>query len=112
MSVYVDDMKAKFGRMIMCHMAADTEQELHAMADKIGVARKWYQGDHYDVCLAMRAKAVEFGAKEITWMQLGCKARAADCRKMVAIMEARGELGKAEEYRRDVERYEARSKRA
>ena len=52
MSVYVDNMRAPYRRMIMCHMIADTEAELHAMADSIGVARKWYQGDHYDICLA------------------------------------------------------------
>lgn len=40
MTVYVDDMKAKVGQMVMCHMVADTEPELHAMADKIGVARE------------------------------------------------------------------------
>jgi hypothetical protein len=72
MAVYVDDMRANFGRMIMCHMIADTEAELHAMADRIGVARKWYQGDHYDIALSKRAKAVEFGAREITWKQCGC----------------------------------------
>lgn len=71
MSVYVDNMRAKFRRMIMCHMIADTEEELHAMAQRIGVARKWYQGDHYDVCLEMRAHAVRLGAKEITKMELG-----------------------------------------
>lgn len=59
MTVYVDDMRANFGRMIMCHMVADDEGELHAMADKIGVARRWYQGDHYDIALVKRAKAVE-----------------------------------------------------
>lgn len=68
--VYVDNYRAKFGRMVMCHMIADSEEELHAMAAKIGVARRWYQGDHYDVCLAMRAKAVVEGAKEITARQL------------------------------------------
>jgi hypothetical protein len=75
-SVYVDDMKAPFGRMIMCHMIADTSEELHAMAASIGVARKWCQypdspREHYDICLAMRAKAVKLGAKEITWGELG-----------------------------------------
>ena len=71
MSVYVDDMRAQFGRMVMCHMIADTETELHAMADKIGVARRWYQRDHYDICLSKRALAVRNGAQEITWRECG-----------------------------------------
>lgn len=71
MTAYVDDMRAKFRRMVMCHMIGDDEAELHAMAARIGVARRWYQGDHYDVCLKMRARAVELGAVEITWRQAG-----------------------------------------
>jgi hypothetical protein len=73
MTVYVDDMRANFGRMVMCHMVADTVEELHAMADQIGVARRWYQGPpvtrnpHYDIALSKRALAVQFGAKEIRW---------------------------------------------
>lgn len=73
MTVYVDDMRAPYGRLIMCHMIADTEAELHAMADKIGVARKWYQGDHYDVCKSMRTKAVKLGAVELSMFDLGRK---------------------------------------
>ena len=42
------------------------KEELHAMAERIGVARKWYQGDHYDICLAKRAKAVAVGAIGLT----------------------------------------------
>lgn len=76
MTVYVDDMfqypMGQFGRMKMSHMIADTEDELHAMASAIGVARKWYQGDHYDIAMSMRAKAVALGAVEITWRQCGC----------------------------------------
>jgi hypothetical protein len=64
-------MRANFGRMIMCHMIADTEAELHAMAARIGVARRWYQGDHYDIALSKRALAVAAGAREITWHQAG-----------------------------------------
>ena len=66
MSVYVDDMRRPYGRLIMCHMVADTEVELHEMAGKIGVARRWHQGDHYDICMAKRSVAVANGAKEIT----------------------------------------------
>lgn len=71
MTVYVDSMRAPFGRMLMCHMIADTEAELHAMADRIGVARRWYQGDHYDIAQSKRRLAVEAGAVEITWKQCG-----------------------------------------
>lgn len=81
MTVYVDDMEAEYFpkhrpsyRYVMCHMIADTEEELHAMADLIGVARKWYQGDHYDVTKTMRAKAIKAGARLITTRQLSCMA--------------------------------------
>lgn len=77
MPVYVDDMRANFGRMIMCHMIADTDDELHAMAAVIGIARKWHQAppkhdSHYDVALSCRAQAVRAGSIEVTWRQLGC----------------------------------------
>jgi hypothetical protein len=69
MTVYVDDMHkypmGQFRRMKMSHMIGDTEEELHAMADKIGIARKWYQADHYDVCISKRELAVKHGAVEI-----------------------------------------------
>jgi hypothetical protein len=72
MTVYVDNMRAKFGRMIMCHMIAETDSELHEMADRIGIARRWHQGDHYDISLNKRALAIEHGAVAITLKQCGC----------------------------------------
>jgi len=89
MTVYVDDMRAKFGRMVMCHMIADTDVELHAMAARIGVARKWHQAppkhdSHYDIALSKRAAAVAAGAVEITWRQTGA---------MVMRRRITGELG-------------------
>ncbi|MEX3967319.1 DUF4031 domain-containing protein [Paraburkholderia sp. EG286B] len=79
MSVYVDDMRAAYGRMVMCHMIADTDEELHAMADRIGVARRWWQAppkhdSHYDIALSKRAIAIAAGAIEITWRQCGAMA--------------------------------------
>lgn len=53
----------------MCHMIADTEAELHAMAANIGIARRHYQENHYDICMAMRKLAVGAGAIEITAKQ-------------------------------------------
>lgn len=81
MSVYVDDMRARYGRMIMCHMVADTRAELDAMADRVGVARRWIQSEgtcqeHYDVSLGARAKAVAAGAVEITMRELAMRCRA------------------------------------
>lgn len=68
MPVYVDAAKHRYGRMLMCHMLADTPEELHAMADRIGVARRWFQVNasfpHYDVCKSKRALAVTAGAIE------------------------------------------------
>lgn len=66
MSVYVDDSLNMFGRMKMCHMIADTLDELHAMADAIGMNRSWFQGEastpHYDVSLSRRELAIKHGA--------------------------------------------------
>lgn len=78
MTVYVDDMcdtaMGQFRRMKMSHMIADTEEELHTMAAAIGVARRWYQGDHYDVCKSKRGAAIMRGARAVTLRQLACMA--------------------------------------
>lgn len=76
MAVYVDQMQAAYGRMLMCHMLADTDDELHQMASKIGVNRKWHQKpgtpqSHYDICKAKRAAAIANGAIEVTRRQVG-----------------------------------------
>lgn len=68
MTVYVDDVRHGFGRMVMCHMWADTLDELLAMADRIGVQRKWLQQPpkaswvHFDVSLAKKRQALAAGA--------------------------------------------------
>ena len=79
MTVYVDDMwktqMGAFGRMKMSHMAADTSDELLAMADTIGVARRWIQnpgesGEHFDIALGKRKLAVAAGAVEISMREM------------------------------------------
>ena len=73
MSTYVDNAFIPFGRMKMCHMIADSEEELHEMADRIGMQRAWFQAGsrpHYDVSKSKRKLAIEYGANEITIREL------------------------------------------
>jgi hypothetical protein len=53
-----------------CHLWADTEAELHAFADKLGLERQWFQGDHYDLTPWRRHRAVTLGAKEVPAREL------------------------------------------
>ena len=73
----------------MCHMLADSLDELHAMADRIGMKRKWFQNKgvpHYDLSKSKRELAVRYGAVE-----LGDRAALGDLIKRwrVAVLEKR-----------------------
>lgn len=53
--VYIDSFNVRYRNMVMCHMIADTHEELISMADKIGVRTGWIQKqgtyrEHFDVC--------------------------------------------------------------
>jgi hypothetical protein len=78
MAVYVDDMRAPVGRLKLCHMVADSEDELLNMAHFIGCKRKWLQHKpitHFDICLSKRRKAVALGAIALTRREMGRKVR-------------------------------------
>lgn len=78
MTVYVDAIvdytiiaKAKGLRWThWCHLTADTREELHAFAARLGLRRSWFQNAgnyrwHYDVVPTKRAQALRLGAVEI-----------------------------------------------
>lgn len=84
MSVYVDifsPRRAKHIRCIFCaHMIADTEKELDVMAIRIGLKLRWKQRSrsgiiHYDLSPNMRKKAIQYGAEELTTLEMGGKVR-------------------------------------
>lgn len=95
MTVYVDDMDHPFKGMLMSHMIADTDEELHVMADKIGMSRLRWQAppqhpSHYDINQPMKLLALHYGARQINWIQ---------CSAMTLRRKFTGELGKPEEAR-------------
>lgn len=69
MPVYVDRLRDwgwRYGPS--CHMIADTLDELHAMAARIGMKRIWFQtdgGPHYDLTASRRKMAIDCGAIEM-----------------------------------------------
>ena len=76
MAVYIDNYNAPYRGMLMCHMIADTTEELLDMVDKIGVQRKWIQdkgtyNEHFDICTTKKAKALKLGATAVSFMTLG-----------------------------------------
>jgi hypothetical protein len=85
MSVYVDPVQQHNGSKTFrwersCHMYADTVEELHAMAQAIGLRRSWFQADrdavgrpslpHYDLVPTRRKEAIAAGAMEHTREQM------------------------------------------
>jgi hypothetical protein len=85
MATYVDPIRRTLKNKIWpfetaCHMIADSLQELHAMADAIGLKRSWFQANaalpHYDLTANKRYQAVRHGAVEISFQEVADKAKA------------------------------------
>lgn len=75
MPVYVDDAQIPYGRMKMCHVLADTHDELMAMMKTIGIAAKHIEAEgevneHFNISQAYRTKAIKAGAIEVSSREL------------------------------------------
>jgi Protein of unknown function (DUF4031) len=78
-SVYVDDgfVEGDWGFWTGGgHMQADKLGELHAMADRLGLKRSWFQckpgkpwHDHYDLTRDKRDQAIQLGTVSLTWRE-------------------------------------------
>lgn len=84
MTIYVDEVRdypfnAKLPSTRWCHMACDGDiEELHALAQKIGLKRSWFQKGslpHYDLTEGRRKMAVQNGAVEVTSRELVVKCK-------------------------------------
>ena len=84
MSCYVDTVRSYPGTGLrfteFCHLLADTPDELHAMADALGIPRRFYQEHpwrwHHDLPSHLRPSAVALGAHEMTMHEVGALLRA------------------------------------
>jgi hypothetical protein len=75
MACYVDRLRRYTGTGFFknkpsCHLWADSLEELHVFATRLGLKRAWFQDHpklpHYDLVKSRRDKAVRLGAKEAT----------------------------------------------
>lgn len=90
MTVYVDDVKVWGNAKHRCfmkgsaHLTADTLDELHAFAKRLGLKREWFQDHivpHYDLSPKRHAAALALGA---TYMQAIAQARMRRARRLAA----------------------------
>jgi hypothetical protein len=71
---YHESVNKRWNWRQSCHLVADTEEELHAFAAKIGLQRAWFQqksSPHYDLTANKRNQAVRLGAISLTREQMG-----------------------------------------
>ena len=64
------------------HLVSDTSyEELHAFAALLGVPRRAFEGDHYDVPADLRARALAAGAEDVPTRELLARLRASGLRR-------------------------------
>lgn len=62
-------------------MVSDTDlEELHTFADRVGIPRRAFQGDHYDVPEELRPAVLEAGAVAVESRELVRRLRSAGLR--------------------------------
>jgi hypothetical protein len=79
MAVYVDNERIEWRGRLWCHLVADSLDELHAFAARIGLRRSWFQDrasfPHYDVTTEVRERALRSGAVASSKTQMLSAAR-------------------------------------
>lgn len=83
MTVLVDAAIWPFEGRKWAHLVSDTSfDELHAFVEQLGIPRRAFQGDHYDVPTDYRDRAIELGAEAVTSRELVRRLRAAGLRRV------------------------------
>lgn len=71
MAVLVDPAVWPWRGRRWAHLVSDESyDELHDFAARLGLERRWFQGDHYDVPSDYRERAIELGAAPVSSREL------------------------------------------
>ena len=64
------------------HVVSDTSyDELHEFAARLGIPRRAFQGDHYDVPADLRERAIALGAQAVSGRELITRLHASGLRR-------------------------------
>jgi hypothetical protein len=81
-AVLVDEPIWPFRGRLWCHLVSDTSyDELHALAGRLGIPLRGFQGDHYDLPAEMRDEAIALGAQPVSGRELITRLRASGLRR-------------------------------
>ena len=79
--ILVDEARWPWRDRLWAHLVSDESyEELHEFASRLGLPRRAFQGDHYDVPADYRLRAIEMGARAVPSRQLVSRLRAAGLR--------------------------------
>ena len=83
MAILVDAAIWRWRGRRWAHLVSDESyHELHAFAQRLGLRREWFQGDHYDVPAVVRDQALQLGAEAVPSRELVRRLRAAGLRRV------------------------------
>ena len=82
MTVYIDPPTWPGHGRLWSHLVSDTSyDELHAFAAELGIPRRAFERDHYDVVAERAALAVAAGARPATSREIVARLHAAGLRR-------------------------------
>jgi hypothetical protein len=82
MAILVDQAIWRWRGRRWAHLVSDESyEELHVFAVELGLERRWFQGDHYDVPALVREHAITLGAEPVDARELVRRLREAGLRQ-------------------------------
>jgi len=89
-TILIDDARWWWRSKKWCHLISDSSyDELHDFAERVGIPRRGFQGDHYDIPEEYRDELIAAGAEQVESRELVRRLRAAGLRLTPAERRAR-----------------------